>query len=371
MLLARERVGVVPAIERLGGLQAQWAPAPYVGLWSRLARFRIADLETAITERRVVKATLMRGTLHLVSAREYPPLAVASPEARRRLWATTERALKRYFASLSPAARAAVAQGRGIEDPDALHGALLRYTRAPRSRDEIASFIATQTGLPLELAARFVWNFVASFGRLVQPAPSGHWSQRESGRLVSASAWLRIAAWPSLERAAQHVVRRHLAAFGPASIEDVASWSHLRTPFIRDAIAAMGSRVREFRDERGRALYDLAGAPRPSAETRAPVRFLPKWDSTLLAYSPPERLRILDERHRKTVIIKNGDVAQTFLIDGMVRGTWSVTNAREALLTIRPFARLGRSDRIALHEEGEGLVRFVSPDARAHAVRIE
>ena len=371
LLLARERVALVTAIERLGGLQAQWAPAPYIGLWSRLGRFRIADLERAISARRVVKATLMRGTLHLVSARDYAPLAVVSPEARRRLWSTTERALKRYFATLSPAARRAVAEGRGIGDPDALHRALLRHARTPRTREEIAAFIANETGFPGELAERFVWNFVASFGRLVQPAPAGLWSQRESGRLVSASAWLRIRTWPPLDVAVQHVVRRHLGAFGPATIGDIASWGHVRTALIRDAIAALGPAVREFRDERGRALFDLASAPRPPADTPAPVRFLPKWDSTLLAYAPPERVRILEERHRRTVIIKNGDVAQTVLVDGMVRGTWSVTNGRDALLTIRPFGRLARADRAALVAEGEALVRFVAPGARAHAVRIE
>ncbi|HET7699390.1 MAG TPA: winged helix DNA-binding domain-containing protein [Candidatus Limnocylindria bacterium] len=371
LLLSRERIGLVTAIERLGGLQAQWAPAPYIGLWSRLERFRIADLERAITARRVVKATLMRGTLHLVSARDYAPLAVVAPEARRRLWATTERALKRYFATLSPAARRVVAEGRGIDDPDALHRALLRYARTPRTREEIATFMATETGLPGELAERIVWNFIASFGRLVQPAPAGHWSQRESGRLVSASTWLGITAWPPLETAARHLVRRHLGAFGPATVDDIASWGHVRTPLIREAIAALGASVREFRDERGRTLFDLADAPRPPADTPAAVRFLPKWDSTLLAYSPPERVRILEERHRRTVIIKNGDVAQTILVDGMVRGTWSVTNGREAVLTIRPFGRLTRADRGALGAEGEALVRFVSPGARAHAVRFE
>jgi hypothetical protein len=184
----------------------------------------------------------------------------------------------------------------------------------------------------------------------------------------------RRASWdelPAFADAAAHSVRRHLAAFGPATIEDVASWTAIRTPPIKEAIAKLGSAVRTFRDERGRTMYDLARAPRPPAETPAPPRFLPKWDSTLLAYSPPERVRIIAEEHRRSVIIKNGDVAPTVTIDGFVGGTWTLAKtAKSAVVEVRPIARIGRAHRSALLEEGERLARFIAPDAPSHGSRI-
>ena len=165
-------------------------------------------------------------------------------------------------------------------------------------------------------------------------------------------------------------VRRHLAAFGPATPDDISSWSSIRTPAIRAALASLERTTDTFTDPRGRTLYDVKGAPHPEADTPAPARFLPKWDSTLLAYAPPERVRILSEAHRKTVIAKNGDVAQTFLVDGMVAGTWSaVIKPREATIVLTPFGRLAKADRLALIEEGERLARFLAPDAKTHGVR--
>jgi hypothetical protein len=372
MLLKRERVDVVTAVERLGALQAQWPPAPYVGLWSRLARFSVAELEGALTDRRVVKATLMRGTLHLASAADYPAFAVATREARRALWPSTQRqALKAMARSIREAARYVDGGGVGIADPAKTHEALLRHAATPRTRQQLVAFIAAQAKAPLEVATHLVWGFVAAFGMFVHVPASGLWSSRRSGELVAARVALRGMKTPGHDEAVLHTVRRYLAAFGPASVDDVSSWTSLRTPPIRRAVETLGSEIRIFRDERGRTLYDLARAPRPSADVTAPVRFLPKWDSTLLAYTPAERVRILPETHRKAVIIKNGDVAQTFLVDGMVAGTWAlVTKAREAVVEMRPFAKVSPADRASLLEEGEALARFLAPEARTHGARV-
>ena len=160
-------------------------------------------------------------------------------------------------------------------------------------------------------------------------------------------------------------------AFGPGLLDDISSWTHIRVPPIRDAIAAMGKKVSTFRGENGALLYDLASSPRPPADTEAPVRFLPKWDSTLLAYVPADRVRVLPEKLRKAVIIKNGDVAQTFLVDGVVAGTWDVAaTPKLATLTLRPFGALGRAVKAALTEEGERLARFVAPGSSTHGVRV-
>lgn len=350
LLLKRTALTPVAAIERLAGLQAQWSPAPYIGLWSRLSTFAIADLERALTERAVVKATLMRGTLHLVSAKDYPSLAVATTAARADSWI--------------PASR------RIAGDPKKVHREALRYARTPRTREELAAFLTTQ-GIAADVAPAMLWWLIAAHGWLVHVPPSGTWSHHRAGDLLAADAWIAGAREPAVDDAVRHAVTRYLAAFGPASVEDISSWSSIRTPVVRSAIAALGASVRTFADARGRALFDLKGAPRPDADTPAPVRYLPKWDSTLLAYVPADRVRILPESHRKIVIGKNGDVAQTILVDGVVAGTWTVTvKPREATISVRAFARLSKTDATALVDEGERLARFIGPVAKAHRVII-
>ena len=348
-LLKRAALSPAVAIERLAGLQAQWSPAPYVGLWSRLATFAIADLERALAARSVVKATLMRGTLHLVSAKDYPTLSVATTRSRPERWA--------------PATRR-------FDDADAIHRATIRYAGTVRTPQALSEFLTTQ-GVAADVARPMLWWLIASHGWLVHVPPSGTWSHRKAGDLIAADAWIRSAKEPELEAAVRLTVARHLRAFGPATVDDISSWSSIRTPAIRVALEQLGAKTRTFTDLRGRQLYDLMAAPLPDADSPAPVRYLPKWDSTLLAYAPAERVRILAEAHRKTVIAKNGDVAPTILVDGMVAGTWSVAaKPKEATITVTPFGRLTKSDRVALIDEGERLARFIAPDAKSHGVRM-
>ena len=347
LLLKRATLTPVAAIEKLAGLQAQWSPAPYVGLWSRLAAFAIPDLERALLARTVVKATLMRGTLHLVAAKDYPALCVATTRTRGERWA--------------PAARR-------IADAEKVHQATLRYAKTARTRIELADFLTTQ-GISRELSAPMLWWLIAAQGWLVHVPPSGTWSHHKAGDLIAAGSWIRSAHAPAVATAVRRTVERHLSAFGPATIDDISSWSSVRTPAIRTALDELGPRIRTFADSRGRTLYDLQGAPLPDADTIAPVRYLPKWDSTLLAYAAPERVRILSEAHRKTVIAKNGDVAQTVLVDGVVAGTWTVVSKpREATISVTPFKKLAKADVAALTAEGERLARFIAPAAKAHRI---
>ena len=371
LLLRRVRLSPPVAIERLGALQAQWPPAPYAALWSRLQGFTVAALERALEERSVVKATVMRGTLHLMSARDYPYYAVASPEARRAGWPAFERAILRYWGGLTPETRRFAARWPGLGDHAALHRAMLRHARTPRSREELIELLAARTGMPVELARHFIWAFIAAYGGLVHVPASAAWTSRGSREYVAAQAALGAHAIPTFAEAVRHTVRRHLAAFGPATVADIASWTAIRVPPIRDALAALAPGLREFADEGGRTLYDLARAPRPPAETPAPVRFLAKWDSPLLAYGPAERGRILTEGYRRSVIAKNGDVVPTVLVDGMVAARWGARLAgRTAVLAIATLQRLGSADRAAVAAEGEGLIRFIHPDARTHEVRF-
>jgi len=371
LLLKRARIDVVAAIERLGALQAQWPRAPYVGLWSRLARFERDDLESALRDRTVVKATLMRGTLHLASAADYPFYAVSATEARRALWTSTQRQLLRIMAGSIPEAKTySDGGGAGIADAARMHEALLRHAASPRSREDLLAFIARRGKIPPEVATHFVWNFIAAHGMLVHEPESGFFATNRAGRVVAARVALPGVTIPDLPAAAEHTVRSYLAAFGPSTVDDISSWTSMRTPPIRDAIARMGALVVTFTDDRGRTLYDLRSAPRPPEDEPAPPRFLPKWDSTLLAYTPVERVRILPEKYRSTVIIKNGDIAQTFLVDGMVAGTWAVERkGSSAVTTLRPLGRLARADKAALLEEGERLARAMAPDARSYGAR--
>lgn len=372
MLLARQRVDVVAAIERLGALQAQWPRAPYVGLWSRLRRFEREHLERALRERTVVKATLMRGTLHLASAGDYPYFDVAAREGRRAAWSSAQAQYLRMMARSIPEATAYLARGgAGIRDGDAFHARLLRHAAGPRSKDDLIDLIASAERIPRAVAQHLVCGFIGAFGKLVHVPESGLFAANRAGDVQAARAAIRGIVFPPPADAVARTVTRHLAAFGPATVEDTASWTSIRTPAVRAALAAMGRSVRMFRDDRGRVLYDLARAPRPPEDVSAPVRFLPKWDSTLLAYTPAERVRILPAAHHKAVIIKNGDVAQTFLVDGTVAGTWSlVAGPTEAVVEMAPFVRIGRAARAELAQEGERLARFLAPNAAAHGARV-
>ncbi len=347
LLLKRASLTPTAAIETLAGLQAQFSPAPYLGLWSRLTKFAIPDLERALEARSVVKATLMRGTLHIVSASDYAPLVVAMTTSRGDRWAPS---------------------ARRLADAVTVHRAALRYAKTPRTRAELAEFLTTQ-GVTRELSAPLLWWLIATQGRLVHVPPSGSWGHHRAGDLIAFDSWIGPSRLPDVAEAISLVVTRHLSAFGPATVDDISSWSSLRTPAIRNALTELGPKIRTFSDPRGRTLYDVKGAPLPGADTVAPVRYLPKWDSTLLAYAAPERVRILSEAHRKTVIAKNGDVAQTILVDGVVAGTWTIASkAALAVLTVAPFKRLAKADRSALTEEGERLARFIAPSAKTHRV---
>lgn len=333
LLLRRHRQPVPRALERTAGLQAQFPPSPYIGLWSRLEGFRKERLSRALERASVVKATLMRMTLHLVSADDYVLFAGALKEH----WiAMLERRL----------------DGSGHEvDVDALVGrALALASETPRRREDILQAL----GAPAEETPWFVWSLVHTHADLVHGPESAAW-RWTTGRTpyVAARAWLRRTPETSA-RAAQHLVRSYFAAFGPATRADLAQWSGAPLTRLQPALAALEPELRTFRDERGQRLLDLRRAPRPDGDTPAPVRFLPKWDNVLLAHQ--DRSRILDDRLRSTVIRKNGDVLSTFLVDGFVAGAWRLDSGR---VVLEPFGRLDARTRGELEAEAERLAAFV------------
>jgi hypothetical protein len=321
LLLRRRRLGVQQAIERLCALQAQYAPSPYIALWSRVTGFRKEQLTRALEERQAVKSSLFRITLHITSARDYPYFAAAWLPAAREM---TPRVTAKRMAELERRVHAAAKKPITHEQLEAL------------AAEEMGGRWRTRTLAPL-----------------LQLPPSGTWGFHGRPQLQVMSAWLG-ADLPARQEGAGRLARSYLAAFGPATQEDLVRFVGVRVRDVRLGLDQLD--LRRFRDERGRLLLDLRGAPLPDGETEAPVRLLPKWDSSLLAYAPPERARILPEKFRRTVIRSNGDVLPTVLVDGFVSATWGID--RKGQMEIDPLRRLTKAERTEIDEEAERLRAF-------------
>jgi hypothetical protein len=321
MLLKRKRLGVQEAVERLCALQAQYSLSPYIALWSRVTGFQREQLTRALEEREVVKSTLFRITLHITSARDYPYFAAAFLPAAQEM---TARVTPEQIAKLSHKVHAAAKKPLTHEQLEAL------------AAEEMGGRWRTRTLAPL-----------------VHLPPSGTWRFWGTPTLLGMQTWLGVDL-PARDEGAKRIVERHLAAFGPATQQDLLRFAGLRVGDLRPGLEQL--ELRSFRDERGRKLLDLPRAPLPDGETPAPIRFLPKWDSSILAYAPPERTRILPEKFRSTVIRKNGDVLPTVLVDGFVAATWNIDRKRG--LEIEPLRRLTKAERAEIDEEGGRLVEF-------------
>jgi hypothetical protein len=322
LLLERRKLGVQQAVEKLCAIQAQWPQSPYIALWTRLTGFRKEQLTRALESHKVVKATLFRITLHMTSARDYPYYAAAFlPAAREK----TPRVTGKQLEKLAQRVRAA-----------AMEATLTHEQLESMGADEIGSRWRMRVMAPL-----------------LHMPPGGTWSHYGRVQLRAMEAVLGVEL-PSREDGAERLVQRYLNAFGPATQQDLQRFGGLRVGDLRAGLERV--ELRSFRDERGRVLLDLPGTPLPDGETPAPVRFLPKWDSSLLAYAPPERTRILPEEFRTMVIAKNGDVAPTVLVDGFVAATWDVGAKRD--LTITPLRKLTKAERAEIDDEGERLVEF-------------
>jgi hypothetical protein len=310
-------------IERLVGMQAQSPQAPYVGIWSRTTSFRRGTLERQLARGAVLKATAIRQTLHLVSRRDYGLLRAALSETNFP-W---ESALARR---LAPLVRALAANG-------------------PVSSAEGMAYLEREHGLR-GVNARRAWRAARVRGHVLHHPESSLWYAPPERRFVAIDEPEEHD--PTAARA--EILRRYLAAFGPASRRDIVAWSMMHVAEIGRALDRLEPLVR-FRDEQGRELLDVARAPLPDADTPAPVRFLPKWDNVLLAWA--DRTRVLPEKYRKKVIRVNGDVAPTFLVDGFVAGIWRVENGR---VVLEPFAALPRPVRRELKDESERLEAFLA-----------
>lgn len=351
LLLERPRVGLVPAIERLAALQAQWAPSPYVALWSRLEGFRREKLSSAIERHEVIRARLMRGTLHLVSARDFYAYAVATQDLQRGAW-------NRYQI------------GRGV-DPGKVAALAIAFAREPRPKEKVLEHIQQRVGEKLGGPFSWlVWRFLSAHADLVTAPPGGHWAYRGTDApYVAARHWIARGERPSEEEAPLVLVRRYLSAFGPATLADIARFAGQAPPRIRPTLERMAPQLRTLSDEDGRLLYDLPRAPRPSGDVAAPVRFLPRYDELLIGYQ--HRDRVIAPAHRRSVYSKNAIVEAVVMVDGFAAGTWRAVSGRsEAVVEVAPFARLGPSDRVAVETEGRNLLGFLAADAKQGGVRF-
>lgn len=319
-------------------MQAQYSPSPYIGLWSRVRDFKREELEGALAAQLVYKATLMRGTLHLVSARQFDLFRLAS-RFPRHVW------------TAGPAQLAE----RGI-DVDALREEILSALDAkPLKKPELER--AFRHRIPADLPD---W---VSFSVILYAAINHHEDAR-FGHFAGSRYRRAPLSEAEPDDAMRAVVASYLAAFGPATRADLAQWLGRSVTTFSGALESLD--LVTFQTDDGRKLVDLAGAPRPDATVPAPVRFLPKWDNLLLAYD--RRERVLPEDLRRTVIRKNGDVLPTFLVDGLVAGSWEAPLRGRAVMSLVPFGVLSVKNRRAVEREAESLLAWLRPDAAQREV---
>jgi hypothetical protein len=336
MLLARESATVVDAVGRLAGLQAQLARPPFIGLWTRLQQFERSDLTSQLVARRIVRVPSMRATLHLMTADDFAAY-------RSALQLALDRALSWIAKRLTDADRATIEPA----------GREFFATAAPF--DSLRKFLATQYPTADHRALAYAIRLAVP---LVQvPTTTDPWGFPGAASFVLADRWIKKKLRPRPDTAG--LVRLYLAAFGPATMADARAWSGL--PNVTEAFEALRPSLVTFRDERTRELFDLPDAPRPDAETPAPVRLLPDFDNLLLAHD--DRSRIIADAHRPRVASANLQIAATFLVDGVVAGTWKIERkGKRAALTLRPFGSVAKKDLKALQEEAHRLLQFVEPD---------
>ena len=326
LLLERASLPLPKTLERVGGIQAQYAPAMYVGLWSRLEGFERQRLTRALERRTVVQGTSLRVTIHLLSPRQWWVFAAAIRAERREQWLRYHRG--------EPSARQMAAAARRVRP---------RLADGPLTRAEVQELVgmgaAGTNGLSLWI-------------EMVRVPPSGTWERRRADLFADAERWIGPAPEIAEREARADLVRDYLRGFGPATAAEIADWAGLGIRQITPALDRL--ELRRFRAADGAELVDLPRLPLPDPETPAPVRFLPTWDATLLVHA--RRTQILPEEHRSKVFsTKTPQSVATFLVDGAVAGTWRFEKGK---VTTKPFARIDRATRRAVDDEAERLADF-------------
>jgi hypothetical protein len=327
MLLERSEAPIERVVEQMGGIQMQYAPAGYIGLWSRMRDFPRPMLTRALEERRLVQGTLMRATIHTVSASDYWPMLAGIRRVNREWYSRADPEIGAIdMEAVAAAVRAALADG-------------------PLRMAEIEKRVVTRD-VPSRAASR-----AGLWVDMVRIPPSGTWERRRADLYGLADAWIapvEVAEEDGIEL----LIRRYLGAFGPAALRDVASWMGFNVGQMKHVAARMN--LRDLRDAGGKPLVDLPDAPLPDPETPAPVRFIAVWDAMLLVHA--RRTEVLPEEFRPRIFnTKAPHSFNTFLVDGQVAGTWRFEDG-EVQLT--PFRALAAGERREVEEEAGRLATF-------------
>ncbi|QMV20848.1 winged helix DNA-binding domain-containing protein [Streptomyces sp. SCUT-3] len=347
LLLERRATTADAVLEHLVGLQAQAPYPPYYGLWSRLEDFHQDELVQLLEQGRAVRIVLMRATVHLVTARDCAALRPVVQSVLDRAFRSSPYA--RRTEGLDPAELAAAGRELLADGP-----------RTPgQLREELGARWPDRDPAPLAEALRVLLP-------LVQLPPRAVWG--EGGRQVYATAEDWTGVGPTGDPAPDGVLLRYLAAFGPASVRDMRTWSGLTG--LREVVDRLRPRLRTFRDEDGTELFDLPGAPLPDPDTPAPVRFVAEFDNLLLSHA--DRSRVIGTHERRGMFTRNAVIPGAVLVDGFVRGKWRVERSRTATdVLVTPFGPLTGREREAVVEEGERLAAFAARGgAPAGEVRI-
>jgi hypothetical protein len=351
--LLLERVDRTPTevVEHLVALQAQEPVDPYTGLWTRITNFDPSSLSDLLAERQVVRAQLLRATIHLATARDALFLrSVLAPVLERHMTAGSLWGRRLGEAGVDPVMVAAV--GKELVETE------------PRTRAELRDLLAPRwPGADPSALAQAVTYLVPN----VQVPPRGLWRRAGQARFASLESWLGKPL--EADASPDDLVLRYLAAFGPATAADVRAWSGL--PGAGTVVDRLRPRLRTFRDEQGRELVDVPDGLLPDPDTPAPVRFLPVYDNALLAHA--DRGRIVDEAHRRRVLELDMISFGSVLVDGFGVAIWRVERDRARGSAVLDVALLEAVARPALDEvtaEGERLLAFLEPDAAVRSVRI-
>jgi hypothetical protein len=352
-LLCRTSWSADEAIERLVGVQAQAPLAPYVGLWSRLERFDPKPLSDGLVGRRLVRATAMlRTTIHLHTATDAVTI-------RPLLQPMIERTLRSspFAKRLAGVDLEAIADaGRDVLDEEALTTADLGRRLGELWPDREPSALA--------YAVRYIVP-------LVQVPPRGVWAATGPSRVTTMTGWLGRPLGDAANEDLRMLVRRYLAAYGPATVADMTTWSWLTG--LGTVVDALGDELVTYRDDEGRKLFDVADAPLPDADQPAPVRFLPEYDNVLLSHA--DRTRVVPAGRTIPLPPGNGATIGTVLVDGFMRGTWRLRRDSRAgdvaTLTVTPDVALSAAERDEIEAEALALGEFITPAGTDVSVRIE
>ena len=328
LLLERSTISIPKALERVGGIQAQYAPSMYIGLWTRLADLDREALTRALERRRVVQGTLLRSTIHLVTPGDWWTWSAATRERRRSDWLRTRKGLAtaKELAGIARTVRARIGDG-SIQ------------------RKDLQELIGK--GAP-GISAINAWL------DLLRVPPSGTWDRRRADQFALADEWIGPDPKPGKGEATTALVESYLRGFGPATANEIADWAGLPIGAIKAAVA--GIELRRFRSEDGAELLDLPRLALPDPETPAPARLLPVWDATMLVHA--RRTQILPEEHRAKIFnTKTPQSMHTFIVDGRVAGSWKLDKGK---VKLEPFGRLDKATRRGLTEEGDRLAAFAA-----------